>query len=335
VCEGFFRAGIWSGLALFRDPGLYFDWTSDDDYWKLQHLWVKKVVAPSRDIVDPLFGWTVPKSVDNPLGITANLPYRVDYQKPALLFFGDSFVQGVTAMNERIPQRLGAYLPQVQVLNLGVRGYGLDQIYLRIQQARFAFKNPTILAGVLTVDIDRSVLQFRTGPKPYFSVDNGTLELRGIPVDLDPEHWLAQNPPVVTSYFSAFLKNQLRLLHSGNQLETFYRRDEKQAVNSRLFEEIVKEARAQTHPLLFVLFYNREELTYKGWRERFIKSEMKRLKAPYVDTKEVLVRKSVQSGIPVKEFYLPDGHLNSLGNQVVAFAIADKMKLTGSLSRMP
>ncbi len=49
-------------------------------------------------------------------------------RKPRIAFLGDSFVWGYDAeADERFTERLQGRLPEVEVLNLGVSGYGTDQ----------------------------------------------------------------------------------------------------------------------------------------------------------------------------------------------------------------
>ena len=74
--------------------------------------------------------------------------------------------------------------------------------------------------------------------------------------------------------------------------------------------------------LLFVLFYNQENLTEVTWKEKFMKEQLDRLALRYIDTKEFLLRYSQENHIPLSSFYKPgDGHHNNLGNQVIAEGI--------------
>src|SRR6202012_4906930 len=125
--------------------------------------------------------------------------------------------------------------------NLGVRGYGLDQIYLRFQQIRPAFHRPLPVFGVVTVDLDRSLLSFRTGQKPYFTINDDKLVLNGRPIETNPEQWLERHPPQIYSLLYALMVRQWDLISAKNALEIRAKREEKEKLNSRILEEMVTE----------------------------------------------------------------------------------------------
>jgi hypothetical protein len=317
------RAGIGLGVDRLRNPGLYADPHADDDYWRLQHRWGFKKNLQDAGSVHPLLGWAPRTTPRNPLGIIAEPGYPVDLAAECLLFFGDSFVAGRGPLEERLPQRLEPLLG-LRVYNYGVAGYGLDQIFLRFRETHPRFARPAIGIGILTTDLDRSVLSIRTGQKPWFELRDGALELRGLPIDPDPERFLASQPARVRSYFAALVLRQLRLAASGGDGgELRYRREEKQALNRRLLEAVVEEAARRQLPLFFVLFYEAGELRRAGWRETFLRAELERLRVPYLDTKELFLRTAQERSWPIADLYrTTDAHPSALGNLVIAEALA-------------
>jgi hypothetical protein len=325
--EGFLRAGIGLGFDRLRDPGLYADPHSDDDYWRLQHVWGFKDNLQDAGSVHPLLGWAPRTTPRNPLGIIAEPGYAVDPADECVLFFGDSFVAGRGPLEERIPQRLETLLG-VRVYNYGVAGYGLDQIFLRFRETHPLFARPAIGIGILTTDLDRSILSVRTGQKPWFALREGELELRGLPVDPDPERFVASHPPRIRSYFVALVLRQGRLAIGGvGGEEIHYKRAEKQAINRPILEAVVEEAARRDLPLFFVLFYEPGELRRSGWRERFLRAELERLRAPYLDTKELFLRLARERSQPLADFYRrTDAHPSALGNLLVAEALAQAWK---------
>jgi hypothetical protein len=316
------RAGISAGIPRLRHPGLYADPFSDDDYWKLHHRWQFKDNLQAVGSVQPLLGWAPRTTERNPLGIIAEPGYEVDYESPAVLFFGDSFVAGRGPIPERIPQQLDALLP-LEVYNYGVAGYGVDQIFLRFRETHPLFAQPTILFGILTTDLDRCLLSLRTGQKPRFVLQDGRLDLSGLPIDPDPAHYLATHPPRLRSYFVALVQRQARLWGAGGDgRELPYRRTEKQELNRRILDGVVAEARLRDLSPYFVLFYGPGEIRKEGWRETFLRREMERLELPYLDTKQLILRVARESSTPVAEFYrTTDAHLSALGNRIVAEAL--------------
>jgi hypothetical protein len=316
------RAGITVGIARLRHPGLYADPYADDDYWKLHHRWQFKDNLQPAGTVHPRLGWAPRTTKRNPLGIIAEPGYEVDFERPGVLFFGDSFVAGRGPIPERIPQQLDSMLP-VKVYNYGVAGYGVDQIFLRFQETHPLFEQPTILFGILTTDVDRCLLSLRTGQKPRFVLRDGELDLRGLPIDLDPARYLASHPPRLRSYFAALVLRQARLWSGGGDgREIPYRRMEKQELNRRILDGVVAEAGRRNLVLYFVLFYDPGEIRMEGWREIFLREEMERLELPYLDTKPLILRVARESSRPVADFYrTTDAHPSAFGNRIVAEAL--------------
>jgi hypothetical protein len=321
--EAVLRAGIGLGFDRLRDPGLYADPHSDDDYWRLQHVWGFKDNLQDAGSVHPLLGWAPRASPRNPLGIIAEPGYPVDLASECVLLFGDSFVAGRGPLEERLPRRLEELLG-IRVYNYGVAGYGLDQIFLRFRETHPLFARPAIGIGVLTTDLDRSVLTVRTGQKPWFALREGVLELRGLPIDPDPERFVARDPPRVRSYFAALVLRQGRLaLAGGNGAEIGHKRSEKQEINRRILADLVGEARRRGLQPFFVLFYEPTELHRSGWRETFLRAELGRLEVPYLDTKELFLRLARERSQPLAAFYrTTDAHPSALGNLLVAEALA-------------
>lgn len=325
VVELVIRTGISLKWDLLRNPDLYADWTSEELYWKLKHQWGKGVFVGPNVSIDPVIGWSWPKTSKNQLGTVPERSYSTEYDKGAFIFVGDSFVEGETSYADRIPNRLEAGLYGTPVYNFGMAGYGLDQIYLKLQEVLQPFKKPACIVGMATVDLDRSLMSFRTGPKPHFIVQDNELVLRGVPLPKDPNKWFKKYPPTVLSYAYKMFERKLRLLHADNPLELVYLRDEKKLLNSKILEAIVNLAESKSAPLYFVIFYNQRELFYEGWRERFLKSEMQRLSIALIDTKTIFLEESKEPK-DLAKYYLPSGLLSAKGNILVASKILEEFK---------
>ena len=201
--ELFIRSAIYLEVDFFRNPRLYAGWLDDDDHWKLRYRWDKSTeeLEGGGFVADTLLGWTPQKSPQNPLGVLSDKPYVPDFSAKTVLFYGDSYVYGMspTPIDKRVPQQLDLLLPDYTVYNYGVVGYALDQIFLRFQETHAAFENPFIIVGLYTLDIDRSIFTVREAPKPYFEIENSQLVLKGAPVSESMEEWLRQHPITIKS----------------------------------------------------------------------------------------------------------------------------------------
>jgi hypothetical protein len=123
--------------------------------------------------------------------------------RPVMLFIGDSFVWGVDAeAGERFTDLLRNRLPQFQIVNAGVSGYGTDQEYLWLQRI-WSSVHPQVVVLFFCTDNDRldnvSNLRYGRYRKPYFDTGaEGALAPKGQPVpkSLQPlvkESWLVRH----------------------------------------------------------------------------------------------------------------------------------------------
>jgi hypothetical protein len=327
--EAVLRAGIGMGLETFRRPDLYADYFSDDAYYQLRLRWQPNRADTVAGRFHPLLGWAPPAGPDNPLGLVDDAPPRPGPGDPVVLFYGDSFVAGASPPSAlahsaaRIPQAVGSLLGEHAVLNLGVGGYGLGQIYLRFRETHRSFEAPIIVIGVLTTDLDRTVLTFRTGPKPWFELAGGELQLRGAPMEEESASWQGRFEPRIRSYLGAALFRLAdRLTRPPGPAESRYRRAEKQAVNKAILGRMVGECRDRGIEPLFVIFSASMATGETGWREELLSRHLDQLQVPRLDTGPLLREEARKRGTDISAFILDDGHLNPEGNAVVAAAVA-------------
>ena len=318
------RIAIAAGLPQVRNPGLYADPYSDDAFWILTNHWMTTRFAPRVGAVHPTLGWATPVSPSNPLGAVSRKPLQPEFEREVVLFFGDSFVGGAVKKDaDRIPQLLDQRLPEHPVYNLGGGGYGVDQILLRFRLIHPRFKRPLVLFGLLTHDLDRSVLRVRTAAKPYFTLHDGDLVLGGVPVPEDPLAWMAGAEPDFQSYFGALLMRHIRLTSGPDPSELRYRRADKQRLNLALLRAAATEARERKIFFAFVVFHNKFSVTQLGWRDAFFAEVFAELEMPVLDTRQPLLDAARRSGRPIEDFYnRTDPHLGPRGNRVVADALA-------------
>jgi lysophospholipase L1-like esterase len=157
-------------------------------------------------------GQTVPVSL-NSKGYRGTREYA-DYKKPGsfrILAAGDSFTFGFGVHDtETFPAQMEALDPSLEVLNLGVAGYGVDQIYLSAQRELSETHPDLVLISVYPEDFWRATRAFNDAGygKPYFSLKDGALELRHVPVPRDKNFSTVQFPDLIgKSPLEKFLMN--------------------------------------------------------------------------------------------------------------------------------
>jgi hypothetical protein len=213
IAEIGLRVIIFSNVSIFKrqkNPNYYADAYSEDDYWKLQYKLSKKY---RKSNAHPVLGW-IGKTVSEG-NLAHNKTKHVGNRRPVLLY-GDSFAQCSTITEREAILLFGQYDKTVclenflnndrnfgknyYLLNYGVGGYGLDQIYLLFKNSIDNYKNPFVVMSFMTLDLDRSILSVRTGQKPYFFIDKGKLALDEQPITPDPNVFFYNNKIQIKSY---------------------------------------------------------------------------------------------------------------------------------------
>lgn len=108
---------------------------------------------------------------------------RLREQAPEIIAFGDSFTFG-DEVSDR--ETWVAYLEQLlnrRVLNAGVFGYGLDQIYLRARETLPNYQARVVVFSLIPEDISRCGFSEKSGVyKPFFRILDNDLVLENVPV---------------------------------------------------------------------------------------------------------------------------------------------------------
>ncbi len=188
LLEGLFFVG--ERFSTFNRFELFRKATAENEHYFL----LGKQALPDMPNYDPFLGWRNYKTPSLPAGINETLnadhwrqkvSFTPKSKKKRLALVGDSFSFGWHVDDS---ETLAAHLqnllgPEVEVMNFGVRGYGLDQITLVTSDILPAYEPDTIVYAFIDWDLDRSCFDFAFGAKkPFFSYENGKLELKGVPV---------------------------------------------------------------------------------------------------------------------------------------------------------
>src|SRR5262245_59263587 len=111
-----------------------------------------------------------------------------------IVVLGDSFTFGEEVSDgETYASQLEAAEPGLEVLNLGVHGYGHDQMLLYLREEGLGYRPDVVLLGFVHLDMPRNLLSFRDYAKPRFERADGRLVLRGTPVPA-PQAVIAAEP---------------------------------------------------------------------------------------------------------------------------------------------
>jgi hypothetical protein len=320
-----------------RQPGNFAESNSDDDYWKLRVLFTPPEQREPCFGFDPTLGWT---NVFVKPGTYEHLRACPPDDRRLVLLYGDSYAACLTSEPDCFPAILerSDLSQRYCMLNYGVTGYGLDQIYLLIKNSipLYEDRKPFVIIGILVENaLERTVLSFREWPKPRLQLVDGELELAE-PVRDGFESYMEAHPLQIHSYLTRYLAHRSRLLPKawreslkgdGPKL------DEKKAIAGQLLVEIERELSSRGIEHAFVLFHTRGALTPSSswpWQETFVRETCAELGARLISTRAYLWAAS--AGVPTEpsRFYLQTGggvgHLNSIGNAIAFEALRDALE---------
>ena len=123
----------------------------------------------------------------NALGLRATVEYTsaIPAGRYRIVFLGDSFTFGVDIGDTgTFPAQMEALAPSLETVNMGVAGYGIDQIYLSyLQQGRKFDANLLVLAftgeGIRRLKLSSFYVQ---NPKPRLFLSADRLTVANVPV---------------------------------------------------------------------------------------------------------------------------------------------------------
>jgi hypothetical protein len=337
LLEGSLRFLLFSDSALAQRIGAplrmashYASLYSGRDFWKLEARFKRALPPdPRRPAYDERFGWLKPEI--DPVTLRHADEARLGARRPVLLY-GDSFAACMTpadecwqALMERSDLGAGHAL-----LNYGVVGYGLDQMYLLLRATLdlYAERDPVVVIGILVDDdLDRCYLALRDLPKPWFTLDDGGELVLHPPLARTPLAHVALDPPGVTSYVWRALVTQSGLVKPWDVPAWTGEGDHvavKQALATALFGALERELEARGIERFYLLFHSRRSATAPRpylWQEPFLYAELERRALPFVSSKRALIEHVRRTKTSLTDLFIQDetgpNHYDAEGNAVV------------------
>src|SRR5262245_31640241 len=227
----------------------------------------------------------------------------------------------------------------VQVLNFGVDGYGIDQMYLRYQRDVRPWNPRVVLIGFAAHDLSRTMAVYPFVSfgwpgylvKPRFTIEKGELKLLNVPlpspgeilgagriqqlpfVDYDLGYgttnweWRFDRGPLILRFLtSAFPRWPLGDPRVSSEATA--------ALNSRLFVQIVKSVE-QSGAVPLVVFMGES-------RSAVVHETLSRARVPFLEVSECL------TGVPADRRRVPSGHhYTGLANEAIARCTASAVEL--------
>ncbi len=266
VFEGICRITLaipWSANKLFSD---------EDLSWR--RAWISRH-QPGTDIYysfdqyDITKGWATKPDLENTVAFenkTLNtnsrglrgkreFSFTPNPDRLRILILGDSFTFGdEVSDDETYSHYLQQLLPATEIINMGVHGYGHDQMLILLGEEGVKYQPDVVILGFNSFDMERNVLSFRDFAKPKFEIDGDELRLTNSPVphpdDVLRFDWLR---PRIYDVWSIV---KLRFRVMTGQYE-----QDRDTLTRRILDEIVDTARRNgAHPV-FIYLPAEQELT--------------------------------------------------------------------------
>ena len=303
VVEFCFRHYLFSSLSnnsSLKDPGLYADAHSENDYWILRSKWTSN--EPTFTTHDEL-GW-----VGNfrPRSLRHYDAVDIRGRRPILLF-GDSFsacAEGVQCFEDLLETT--PFNTEYVILNYGVGGYGLDQIWMLMDKVLPLYPQAIVVIGIMSDDIDRAHLKMREASKPRFEVVDGALV---------QDHWVSD--PLDVSFCSFVFRRVLFSSLSSTHFRSWVlNANETQQIKSQratlLLESI---ARLTDDRDRIGIVFDPMRTVSKNWKTSILERFWTDTGVPFVSTRELAIQEG-EIEQPMKLFR-EDGHPSTAFNRVI------------------
>lgn len=137
---------------------------------------------------DPRLGWDFEIDGDRIRGDrSATTSPSTDLYR--IVAIGDSFTYGLDVGAHENFVALLDEMPEVETLNMGVSGYGIDQAFLKFVNHGMQYQPDLVLFGIYVSDYERASLGFTYFAKPQFRRRGSEMVLLGQPVPLPQDEF--------------------------------------------------------------------------------------------------------------------------------------------------
>jgi len=340
-------AAPWRMSRALRQAWRYGNTSNDQLYWVLTHQWslgeaklraggdparleelARRDPPPGYDPVLGWVGWSIaPGTLAHPDEA------RVRGRRPVLLY-GDSFAM-CTTKPEDCFQGLLARSPLAAghaLVNYGVGGFGLDQIWLMLRGSldRFREAKPLVIVSLLVDDdLDRSVLSFRSWPRPRVALEGERLVVDPEPVPTREQYFAREGLPPA-AYTWRLLAHDRRMPRALGvaMMREGAQRERIATLNRAILSEIASELAARELDAIWLLFFAEPSFVnpqHETWREELVCAELERLGARVLSARRAIVQDAEASGRAIGDYFEREGvavgHYNAQGNRAVFAAI--------------
>ncbi len=237
---------------------------------------------------------------------------------PRVAVIGDSFTFGDEVRdNEAYPSVLDELLPEAEVINFGVHGYGHDQMLLLLREQVLSYQPDLVVLGFVRDDMERNMLSFRDFAKPHFALSGDRLSLRNVPVPTPEE--------VQRRYrFRPRFLDLLTILRDSYLWNVGLSEQRMEELTTALLDEMVEEAVDIGSVFIFVYLPHSEELM-----DTELETDGYKFFDTYCEERAAFCldllphfREAAAAGVKIKA----PGHWHATGHRITAQAVGEYIR---------
>lgn len=290
---------------MFCSVNMLFDLikAEDETSWRIKWIRNRKSVKQyyKFDIYDSIRGWALKPNIsnlkvfDNKL-LSSNskglrgkteYSYKKNKDKTRILIIGDSFTFGEGVSDtETYSYYLQNMLPDAEIMNFGVHGYGNGQMLLYLEKEGMKYKPDIVVLGFVRDAILRNMINFRDYAKPKYVFVNNKLKLTNVPV---PRPELILRRDFYSSrFFDLLWLSYRRYLRLGKP-----RRKMGKPLTTAILDTILKLTKKNGAVMLFAYLPTGDEIDkFKriGPMEKYLRHYCRKRKAEYLSLRAGFVR---------------------------------------------
>jgi hypothetical protein len=305
-----------SFMSPLRRPEFYAnEW--DGDYFKLRHFISQKYQEPS----DKTLGWITPLIVASKT-YTHIDDLKTENRIPVLLY-GDSFAQCHAPKGQCIHDILNGdtnFNGSHYLLNYGVSGYGVDQVYLLYKNTIDNYQSPIVIIGILNYDLDRNVTPVTWGLKPFCKVEEDRLECHTSHLTSKVDNFFFHNPPTIVSYLWRLFVHAGPL--PGSVAAWFKSKEERtteiKSISEAILLEMSEDLNRRNIPHVFLIFeWPKRMIKPPDWRVQFLTDFLQSNYIDFIMAREAIVNREQGGMFNWEKYAVDDGHPNGSYNRLV------------------
>lgn len=235
--------------------------------------------------------------------------------KSRVVLLGDSFTFGdEVSDHETYVHHLERMYPNTEFINLGVSGYGHDQMLLYWKEEGVRYKPDLVILGFLYYDMERNLRKFRFYSKPKFVSRGGRLKLVNSPVP-EPERLAAEE------IFKLKTFDLIHMLWQRIGWNTGINVKKMKSLSGQIMDEIVESVRASGAVPVFAYFSTEDDFiqyfSSPTEREEFFFDYCESSKVDCVSVRPAFIER-LKAGETLDTY----GHWDPRGHEIAAQTIS-------------